>query len=72
MSLTFRLSGFPNNVTLDVAELAEGAKPSIVEVAIQLPSGERISSHFRNDQNLWEIMKQMEEQKFENLFIFAN
>eukprot|EP00027_Filamoeba_sp_ATCC50430_P013282 CAMPEP_0168563782 /NCGR_PEP_ID=MMETSP0413-20121227/12864_1 /TAXON_ID=136452 /ORGANISM="Filamoeba nolandi, Strain NC-AS-23-1" /LENGTH=411 /DNA_ID=CAMNT_0008595347 /DNA_START=9 /DNA_END=1241 /DNA_ORIENTATION=+ len=65
LSLTVRLAGILAGQKLSLKRKEGGTQ--IVNVAVQLPNGERIVSSFSTEQSLWEIIKHCESQKNMNL-----
>lgn len=71
LSVTFRMSGLPQNCTLEMAELdqsqqqRQGKQESEeVQVALQLPDGRRLMSNVPSDATLLDTLLDFEKQRY--------
>jgi len=61
-SLPFRLTGLPNNATLEMIELEEQrSDDSIVQIALQMPDGRREMRDFAISTSLMDVLKRFSE-----------
>lgn len=69
LSLSFRLSGLPNNCLLEVVKQEDSGLqgPSEVEIALQLPSGDRKTVRIMSDATLLDVLGCASEGGTENL-----
>ncbi|XGW01172.1 hypothetical protein V3C99_013830 [Haemonchus contortus] len=56
LALPFRLSGLPNNATLEMVKATKNVSNSSVTIALQLPSGSRMESAFPISSSLFEML----------------
>ncbi|VDO83424.1 unnamed protein product [Haemonchus placei] len=56
LALPFRLSGLPNNATLEMVKATKNVSNSVVTIALQLPSGSRMENTFPVTSSLFEML----------------
>uniref|UniRef100_A0A7I4YQS0 Protein B0024.10 n=2 Tax=Haemonchus contortus TaxID=6289 RepID=A0A7I4YQS0_HAECO len=56
LALPFRLSGLPNNATLEMVKATKNVSNSLVTIALQLPSGSRMEGAFPISSSLFEML----------------
>ena len=61
LSVPFRLSGLSAGAKLHL--VFKSKTPSVINLSLQLPSGERIPSQFPNNISVWQILRQYESGK---------
>lgn len=57
LALPFRLSGLPNNATIEMTKVEHPVGPSQVEIALQLADGSRKLCKMSNDLNLLDVLE---------------
>ncbi|WKY09319.1 hypothetical protein Q1695_002017 [Nippostrongylus brasiliensis] len=69
LALPFRLSGLPNNATLEMVQAAKVALDSKVTIALQLPSGSRLEEEFPVSSTLFEVLQRFSQSGGEDLTV---
>ncbi|KAF2433411.1 hypothetical protein EJ08DRAFT_78144 [Tothia fuscella] len=58
LSLTYRLSGLHSGAQLELVQVSRS--PAVVNIALQLPSNQRLTEKFPSSTTLWQILRRFE------------